>query len=282
MKEPDRLPSGDKFVRVMYKAEDVARSDTRTGMVLGAQAVHFLFLVGLPLLVFSRATSYGTTDAYIANFIIFGGLYLAFNAATKIQSKGNNLVLVNGQEYTDIGPGNLYIGVGKWIVPILSYSPKESIVTLRDIELGLRAGQTALVNVSYSWRPDREELDEYFGHDNVAEYVQHMTVQGLHVWSIDKTIQDLWNNRVIEPERIPGVLQSSITFSNIELGSVDMSQHVTDADLMLAKIVNTVKSEELLAQKRAELEELFPERTKSIESLINNRAARLRQKANSE
>lgn len=200
-------------------------------------------------------------------------------SATKIHRGPNRIVLNRGDDYSDIGVGPVSLGVAKWTRRVLEYSPKLRTVE-KDIRLQTKDGTFVTATLAYTWKPDPDNLADFFSEDQV-ERIDTLVKVVLQLWAKQFSPQEIFSQSPPSiTDAIAGLICGGPMLSNfVPDGGSDMSKHIRDNSHLIQSIVNEVEDENRIEAIRETLKDTYRDSHQRIDNLCNQRKAELRRRS---
>lgn len=207
-----------------------------------------------------------------------------FVVSTKIDKGRNHIVLKRGEIYKDYGPGSMYLGVSKWWYQVFDYDPTQRMVT-NTVQLQAKDGTFLTADMTYSWKPDPENLDEFFSH-NHEKRMNVFFALGLQDWAKHLYPAEIFQGKV---PRMQSYLDAAnvtlgVTFGGPMLGNIrtedgdDLSGYLRDNMPLIKSIVDEIAEESLIDQISLQLKKIYPGRDQHIDRLCGQRKAEIRRR----
>lgn len=207
---------------------------------------------------------------------IVGLLWLL--SATKINRGSNHIVLHRGDRYYDLGAGPVSIGIAKWTNRVLDYDPKMRTVE-KQVSLQSREGRFINATMIYSWKPDPDNLAEYFAENQDKRIGAFATIL-IKGWAKQLSSGQIFSEHPITiVDMLDGVKTGGPFLSNfVPEDGPDMSGHVRDNIHLLQSIIDEVEDESRIDAVRLSLSAAYPDREHRINRLCDQRKAELRRR----
>ncbi len=219
--------------------------------------------------------------AVLVGVIFAAPITLLIMRSKKVGGTGDgsyHIVLRRGDEYHDLGPGDFYLGINSlWCDPI-TYNPKMS-KSETTLGLQIKDGTFVDVRIIYTWKPDKDNLEEYFAEHPTLRL--HTCVEGkMREWARPLSGKEIF---YANPPQIDGLIPGLITsgpsiVSMVAQGSIDMSMHVRDNSALIEFAIAEIQDEARMSVVREQLLLTYPEQEHQIKQLMADRSVALRRR----
>lgn len=199
----------------------------------------------------------------------------AFVGWSAVIAARDNVALKRGEDYFDLGPGNIPLGFMKLLAEPVTYNPRPRDLR-QAVTLPAREGTVLTGKANVTWQPDRTRIGVFIEQEPQARLPELLAAH-LETWSKQILPGELYFASP-PPPVIAGLIVTSLTLTDIAPGEGGMNRYIWDSTHLLQSIVNEIEDEDRIETKRAELKRDYPDREHRIDRLIEQRKAELRRR----
>ncbi len=265
----------------------------RTDIAVGNVGTFALIFMATFLLLWIISAIGAKESDILSEFVCSGVVALVigvlFIRSTYVDKGKNNIVLrKGGDRYYDLGPGSSHLGFHKYTSDVLDYDPSRRTRHFPALTVQMKDGSFLLVDVSYSWKPDHENLPAFF-QENVEDLIG-MMVKGL----VQERARGLYPREFLHVAHI--ALQGEMDRQGRRVGARvygphlnnvrtadgrDMTRYVRDTEDLVEGLKSEIRTEAELEELEKELRELYPGKEQRIRLAINDRLLQVRRREKS-